>query len=172
MVPVGRGFRPDFVYPDLFSVDLGALRRRGVRALCVDLDNTLVPWNGPPDERALAWLDRARSFGFRVALVSNNSRRRTAEFARRTGLPIVAPAQKPRRAGIRRALALLGTPPEEAAVIGDQLWTDVWGGNRAGCTTVLVRPVDRREFAGTRVARLVEAAVLAWLSRSEGRGQA
>jgi predicted HAD superfamily phosphohydrolase YqeG len=50
-------------------------------------------------------------------------------------------------------------------VIGDQLFTDVLGGNRLGLFTILVQPIDQREFIGTRLVRQVERRVLAWLRK-------
>lgn len=165
MSVLGRGLRPDRVAESIFRIDLDALLRLGVRALCLDIDNTLVEWNRPPDDRLRTWLGRARARGFRMAVVSNNTQGRVASFCADLGLNGVAVAQKPRRGGFRRALALIGATPSEAAVIGDQLWTDVWGGNRLGCFTVLVRPLDRREFLGTRVARQLERLWLGVLVR-------
>ncbi|MBE3589486.1 MAG: YqeG family HAD IIIA-type phosphatase [Firmicutes bacterium] len=162
---MGRGLRPDRVARSVFDIDLAALRRMGITALCLDLDNTLVGWNRPPDERIRSWLAAVAELGFRVAIVSNNSAARVAAFCDELGLHGVAVAHKPRRSGFRRALEILGAEPSRAAVIGDQIWTDVWGGNRAGCFTVLVRPLERREFLGTRVARAFERLWLLLLRR-------
>lgn len=162
---MGRGLRPDRVARSVFDIDLHALKRMGITTLCLDLDNTLVGWNRPPDERIRSWLATVRELGFKVAVVSNNTTARVDTFCAELGLQGVAVARKPRRSGFRRAMALLGADPARAAVIGDQIWTDVWGGNRAGCFTVLVRPLERREFLGTKVARAFERLWLLLLHR-------
>ncbi len=76
------------------------------------------------------------------------------------GLPAVTGALKPRRGALRRALSVMGTAPETTALVGDQLFTDILGGNRLGLYTILVRPQSRKEFVLTRLVRRVERAVL------------
>ncbi|MBT9258434.1 MAG: YqeG family HAD IIIA-type phosphatase [Clostridiales bacterium] len=164
---MGRGWKPDFEARSLYHVDLEALRQRGVKGLILDLDNTLVHWNAPPDDRTRLFVEEARRQGFRLAVVSNNRVGRVAAFCRELGIQGVSMANKPRRRGFRQALRLLALKPEEAAVIGDQIWTDVWGGNRTGCVTVRVQPLGRREFIGTRLARAVEWVYLWFLRRTQ-----
>jgi uncharacterized protein len=165
-----RLLRPDEYRRSLFAIDLDRLHQRGIRAIIVDLDNTLVPWNDPhPTEQLLHWLTGARARGFAVCICSNNRGRRVEEFAGALGIPFVARAIKPSRRGFRRAMELLGVRPAETAVIGDQLFTDVVGGNRAGAYTILVQPMDvSREFILTRlINRPAERLALHFLS---GRG--
>jgi len=139
------------------------LAERGVRALLVDLDNTLAPWRSrDPAPEVRAWVRSLQSAGVGVCVLSNSRvPRRVAYVAADLGLPHVAWAGKPRRSGFRRALSALGVArPSEAAVVGDQLLTDVVGGNRIGAVTVLVRPVSPREFIGTRCIRPLEQWIL------------
>ncbi|HXG24870.1 MAG TPA: HAD hydrolase-like protein, partial [Chthonomonadales bacterium] len=72
---------------------------------------------------------------------------------------------KPRKRGFIEAMKELGVDSSKTAMIGDQMFTDVLGGNRAGVYTVLVRPIARREFIGTKVSRAVEKALLALFRR-------
>lgn len=152
--------------PSVFAVDLERLRERGIRAIIVDLDNTLVAWRHPrPTAAVHEWLARARAAGFKVCILSNGGARRVEAFAGECGIPCVGAAGKPRRRAFRAALACLGTQPRETAVVGDQIFTDVLGGNRMGLYTILVRPVCPREFVGTRIVRRVERWVLGYLRR-------
>lgn len=157
---------PAEVQPSIFAVDFAALRARGIRGLIVDLDNTLVPWRHPaPTPAVLEWLRRAEGAGLGVCIVSNGGSRRVEAFARQAGVAYVGGARKPRRHGFREAMARLGTSPAETAVVGDQLFTDVLGGNRLGLYTILVSPISPREFVGTRFMRLIEKLVLGRLVR-------
>ncbi len=81
-------------------------------------------------------------------------------MAQKLGLPFISGALKPRRGAFREALKLLDVEPRRAAVVGDQVLTDILGGNRLGLHTILVRPMSRREFAGTRITRLFERVIL------------
>lgn len=161
---------PGAVAPDVAAIPLDALRARGLRALIIDLDNTLTRWNDArcaPEVRA--WLGRARAGGFGICIVSNNGPERVQGFCDSLGLDVhwIADARKPTLGAYRKACDLLGVPGEAVAAIGDQVFTDVFGGNRAGVFTVLVRPLGRREFPATRLVRLVEAI---WLRRLRYRG--
>jgi len=159
--------RPAEFRHSIFEIDLARLRQMGKRAIILDLDNTLVRWNDPqPTPGLLAWLDKARAHGLQPCIVSNNRGHRVSEFAARAGVPFVSGASKPRRKGFREAMERLGVGPAETVVVGDQIFTDILGGNRSGAYTILVVPIDRREFIGTRLMRQLERWVLRYLQRN------
>ncbi len=158
---------PDMYASAIGYIDLDALAQSGVEVLIFDLDNTLVPWGSDDmDDEVLQWFRGARR-RFRLGMVSNALTERVQYWGDRLGIPAVARAAKPRRGGYREILEQMGECPERVAVIGDQMFTDVVGGNRMGMITVLVVPLSRREFIGTRMVRCVERAVLRLLV---GRG--
>ncbi len=144
------------------EVDPAELKSLGIRAVLLDLDNTLVPWQGHDvPEDVLDWLERLRAAGLRLYLVSNTRfGRRLRQLSERLQIPCVRRAWKPRRRGFRNALAALSVAPEHTAMVGDQMFTDVLGGNRLGLYTIMVRPMARREFVGTKVSRFVERRLL------------
>lgn len=140
------------------------LGARGLRALIVDLDNTLAVWNGlEPAPGVETWLQSLRTAGVDHVVLSNNGAGRVEAFGRRAGVAVLARAGKPRRGAFRRALSHLGTEPAQTAVLGDRLLMDVWGGNRVGLYTILVEPVDRRELWATRLVRRLEDAMVSHL---------
>jgi HAD superfamily phosphatase (TIGR01668 family) len=152
---------PDLYVKSIYHIDLDDLQRRGIRAIITDLDNTLVAWDDPlPNQRLIAWLKGAQAKGFSVYIVSNNSRDRVQKFARAFGVPAISKAIKPRRGAFRTACEAMGVEPKEAAIVGDQVFTDVLGGNRLGAYTILVVPVSDREFFGTKIMRMLERLVL------------
>ncbi len=150
--------RPGRIYSSILDVSLAELSRLGIRGIIIDIDNTLTEWHNPVlPEGAAAWLEQAEREGIRLCFVSNNSTRRARDVADKAGIPFIAKAQKPRRRSFWKAMEIMGTTPGQTAVIGDQLFTDILGGNRMGLLTILVTPISRREFFGTRLMRLVEA---------------
>jgi len=152
---------PDLYVKDIFHIDLDELSARGIRAIITDLDNTLVAWDDPlPNQKLHLWLKEVRDKGFSVYIVSNNSQERVQKFAKALGVPAISKAVKPRRGAFRTACDALGVKPEEAAVVGDQVFTDVLGGNRLGLYTILVVPVGTKEFIGTKFMRMLERFVL------------
>lgn len=152
---------PDLYVKSIFHIDLDELYRRGIRAIITDLDNTLVAWDDPlPNERLFTWLKGVQSRGFSVFIVSNNSQERVRKFAEAFGVPAISKAIKPRRGAFRTACESLGVTPKQTAVVGDQIFTDVLGGNRLGLYTILVVPVSGKEFFGTKIMRAMERFVL------------
>lgn len=161
-----RILRPAEYRESIFHIDLDKLKQKGIRAILLDLDNTLVKWNAPePTEELRRWLEKVKALGFETCIVSNNSGSRVSHFAAKVGVPFIPKATKPRRKGFREAMARLGVRPEETAVVGDQIFTDVWGGNRSGAHTILVMPIAKQEFFGTKIVRLAERWVLRRLDR-------
>ena len=144
-----RKLKPDIKCADIYELDTESLRRGGVRGLFFDIDNTLEPYSTPlPSERLAARLSELVACGFTVGILSNAKRARIAKFVEgfpeelRAHVLYVYSAAKPCKKGFRKLLAAAGLRAEEGAMIGDQLYTDIWGGNRAGLTTVLVPPID------------------------------
>ena len=162
-------FSPDENADRVVDIDLGALASSGFEALMLDLDNTLLPWQSsqvPPDVRG--WIERAKGMGMKLVILSNtHNPRRLARIASDLGIPSVHGALKPRKAGFARASALIGSPSEHTVVVGDQVLTDILGGNLAGMRTILVKPMSAREFIGTKVSRLIERCIFALLRRAE-----
>lgn len=157
-----ENFRPKEVVYSIASVHVAELRRRGFDTLLLDMDNTLLPWkdNDTPDFAA-QWVEQAKAVGMKVCIVSNTHRpSRLKKIAGELGVECVPRALKPRSQGFDLAMSMMGSSPEKTVVVGDQLLTDIWGGNRAGMYTILVAPMHPREFVGTKLSRLVEMFIL------------
>jgi HAD superfamily phosphatase (TIGR01668 family) len=150
--------RPERIYQTIFDIPLEELYRGGIYGMIFDLDNTLTEWrNKELSQKTVDWLHQAIELGIQICFVSNNSQHRVREIADQAGVPYVAKAQKPRRHSFRRAMEIMGLSPDETAVVGDQLFTDMLGGNRMGMHTVLVKPISKVEFFGTRFVRFIES---------------
>lgn len=152
---------PDLVVDSIYDINLETLQQNNIKALIIDIDNTLVAWNiKKADERSMGWIEHMKSHGIKVCLVSNNSKDRVVKFNQDLRLYVVHRAQKPRRAPFLKALRHLDTLPEETAMIGDQIFTDVLGGNRLKMFTILVKPISRKEFPLIRIKRVFEKMVM------------
>lgn len=156
-----EGFFPDYIYRSVQEIAPGFFKARGIRLAILDIDNTLVPYTQPdPTPAARAFLDRLAEEGVRFCFVSNNRAERIARFNQSIGAFFVARAKKPFRTGIRRAMEEHKVKPEETALIGDQIFTDVYGGRRSGVLTILVEPIEDKETLFFRFKRRMEKIVL------------
>ena len=154
-------------------IDPAALRSQGIRALLLDRDNTCVPRDSKSaPESVYAWLEEVRAAGIATCIVSNNThvhdvRRSASEL----GCDFVASAFKPLPFAIGRALRRLGVPPQQACMVGDQLFTDVMAGNAAGVRTILVKPQCPEDLWYTNVLfRMPERKLLADVTFRDHRG--
>lgn len=152
---------PDAYLSSVHAIDLKDLAARGIRVLLLDLDNTLLPrdTNVVPDELK-AWAAGLRERGFSVCLVSNNWHERVHHVASELGFDLVDKAIKPLPFAFRQALRLENATAKETAVIGDQLFTDILGGNMLGMRTILVAPLSATDLPHTLLLRRLEALVL------------
>ena len=157
----GALLKPTYWLPSVLAIDLEALRKSGIRGLIFDLDDTLVHALEPTAGPAVCdWLAHART-DFKIQIVSNNrSERRVRLAAEHLGLPFANLALKPSRRQLRRAVAEMGLFAHEVAVIGDQLFTDVLGGNRLGAVTILVDPMSAERKWHRKLMRSAEAYLL------------
>lgn len=158
---------PDILADSLLDIPLNTLRQKQIEAFIFDLDNTVTEWNSHVLRDEVArWFEMLKEEGFKACILSNNGEERVIKVARLLDIPYVYKAQKPRRSGFEKALALMGVSAGQTAVVGDQIFTDIWGGNRAGLFTILVQPLAWREFMGTKISRMAEYFVLRRIKRS------
>ena len=168
MASVLHQFCPTLRARDVTEITPGFLADRAIRALVLDLDNTLVPWHGREVAPSVSqWIEAMHAAGVSLCIVSNTHRPgRLKELAAVLGVQYVPSGGKPRRRGFYRAMEAMGVTADETAVVGDQVLTDIWGGNRSGLLTILVDPLSPVEFVGTRVvSRRVERLLLRLLAK-------
>ena len=149
---------PDQVFDRYTRITPQFLRERGVRLLLCDLDYTLAPRSvSAPDGALRAWLDRCREAGVTVAILSNNrSPRRVEAFCGALGIWYVGHAGKPSVKGFRRAMDQVGAGPEETAMLGDKLLTDVLGARRSGVKALMVEPLGGPAGTWNRVLHALQ----------------
>ncbi|MCD1258439.1 YqeG family HAD IIIA-type phosphatase [Paenibacillus athensensis] len=152
----------------IYDIQIDQLWSFGVRGIITDLDNTLVGARDPhATPELIEWLAQVRKLGFKVVIVSNNRRGRVSAFAEPLGIPFIYGAKKPTNVAFHKAMRLLGTNARQTAVIGDQMLTDVLGGNRMGLYTILVQPISvRDEGFFTKVNRRIEKLALSMMKKS------
>ena len=138
---------PDLIFPALTDVTAEALRSRGITFLMMDFDNTIVPYTTDvPTEKMRAWIEAMKASGIGLCVVSNSKKPRVVTFCKMYGLDCVTHAKKPFQKGISECLARFHLRPETAALVGDQIYTDVLGANCGGITSILVRAIHNHNF--------------------------
>lgn len=148
---------PNLILNSLHDLEHETLKELGIKGIIFDLDNTIIPWDR--QDMSLEMVERLNdllSEGFKICLLSNNMGKRVKSIANIFGIPFVSRAYKPAKSGFRNAVTAMELSSDQVAVIGDQLFTDILGGNRVGLVTIWVRPLSAQEFIGTKITRQLE----------------
>ena len=154
-------FMPKQMEESVLQIDLNKLKAIGIKGLILDLDNTVIKWNSDElEEPIYHWFKLLHAHQFKLCFLSNNFSKRVSHIARLIDAAYVARAWKPFSGGFSTCLEKLNMPAKSVAVIGDQLFTDILGGNCAGIFTILVKPLSHEEFITTKMMRVVENFVL------------
>lgn len=161
-----KQFLPNEHFKSVLEISPEQLRARGIKGIITDLDNTLVEWDRPnATPQLVQWFEDIKRHNIRVTIVSNNNEQRVKAFADPLKIPFIFQARKPLARAFHRAVAQMGIEKEEAVVIGDQLLTDVLGGNRSGFHTILVVPVAQTDGLATKFNRFVERRIMNWFRK-------
>ena len=139
-------FAPDKTYDSVYNIEYKMLKEKGIKALIFDIDNTLAPYElAEPDENIKGLFEMLFDMGFKLYVLSNNNKKRVSLFMRKVDIPHRWRALKPLAFFIRKAMKNMKVKSFETALIGDQIFTDVWGANRLGLFSILVNPISEKE---------------------------
>ena len=134
-------FYPTSYSDSAYSIDFGMLFRKGYRGLLTDIDNTLVEHGAPSNAESEAFFSMLHRMGWQTCILSNNHKRRVAPFAEAVNSFYICDAGKPGTRGYLQGMEQMGTGRENTLFLGDQLFTDIYGANRAGIRSILVKPI-------------------------------
>jgi HAD superfamily phosphatase (TIGR01668 family) len=148
---------PDYMFRTYSDITPEFLHSIGIRALLMDIDNTLAPYEHPdPDERNIRWLSAMQEAGIGLAFISNNDRERVERFNKDLGLPAYWKSGKPFRRSLDDAMTKLNVTARETAMLGDQLLTDALAGKHIGLRAIIVPPIKDKTSAFFRFKRWCE----------------
>lgn len=140
-------FLPYMVTDQVTDLTPALLKAHGIQLLMLDFDNTIVPYtSNTPSGEMQTWLETMLKSDIRLCVVSNSHNDRVRKFCDAYGLPCITHARKPSTGGIRRCLDQYGVAPAQAALAGDQIYTDTLGAGLAGVKAILVKAIHNHNF--------------------------
>jgi HAD superfamily phosphatase (TIGR01668 family) len=153
---------PDMLFEKITDISPQFLESRGISGIILDIDNTIMKdGQDCPDPFFFEWLESMRKNGIKAFLLSNGSRKgRVDDLCALLRIDGIHKARKPSAKGFREALRMMGLDAGQTAVIGDQIFTDVWGARRAGIFSILLEPISPEENTFVRFKRPFEKFVL------------
>lgn len=150
-------FKPTYVFKRVKYITPQFLNNHGIKALLLDLDNTLTTHNNPvPPQESLEWIGIMKNSGIKLIIVSNNTAERVTPFAQKLGLDFVPRGLKPLTKGFSQAIKRLGVNKKEVCAVGDQIFTDILGANLKGIRSIFVFPIELESSKPFKFKRALE----------------
>lgn len=148
---------PNECFDKVEQITIEYLQKRKIKALILDVDNTLIDYHRNLSETIIQWVKELKDHGIKLYILSNtNHREKVEEVSRALNIPYRNLAKKPFKAGFLKVKQELEEKSENIGVVGDQIFTDILGGNRCHMFTILVEPIDKKDFWYTAWKRPIE----------------
>ena len=145
-------FIPDMYQKSIYHIDYEKLLDDGIKCLLLDLDNTCVPYKDTtPNKKLIELIEMLKDMDFKIIIFSNASKKRIAPFKKELNIDCLARARKPFKKNFLKVIKLFNYDLSEVAIIGDQLYKDILGGNKVGIKTILVNPMSSDDMFLTRL---------------------
>ncbi len=152
---------PDFYCKNIKEVNIEKLRANNIKGIILDVDNTLIDLDHRLLEGAEEWCNDLKEQNIKFCILSNsNKKEKVKKVAKALDIPYISFGTKPLKRGFKKASETLNLPFKNLAIIGDQIFTDIIGGNRCKMYTILVEPISTRELFITAIKRGLENKII------------
>lgn len=154
-------FKPTYRIESVEKIPFVLLERDNIKGLIFDVDNTISTMGKGITEPCNKWIKEAKELGYKVCILSNSvNLKKVRKIMLDLDIQGLCFARKPSTKGFEMALNLLDLKKEQVIMIGDQVFTDVWGANRFGIKSILVNPINKKEGPFTLLKRPFERMIL------------
>lgn len=166
-----KKFYPKECAESSYDINYKRIYERGYRGILFDIDNTLVKHDAPADEKAIRLINDLKQMGFQICLISNNGEERVKLFNKEVKLKYIFDAGKPMVKNYNKAMKLMGTNTSNTIFVGDQLFTDIYGANRAGLRSYFVKPIGPEIEVQIKIKRKLEKIVIFFYNKQNRRNK-
>lgn len=161
------------IYPNAYlnkvqDITIEFLMKNNIKALILDVDNTLIDYYKNLSDEVIQWANEMKGQGIKLYILSNTNKKEKVEMvAKKLEIPYKSFAKKPSRKGFKKIQNELNFESKNIGVVGDQIFTDVIGGNRSKMFTILVDPVTPKDYWYTAWKRPLENFIKQKLKQEE-----
>ncbi len=147
-----ENFIPDIYQKSIYHIDYDKLLDDGIKCLLLDLDNTCVPYKDKePNKKLMELFETLKDMGFKLIIFSNAPKKRIAPFKKKLNVDSLARARKPLKKNFLKVIKMFNYELSDVAIVGDQLYKDILGGNKIGIKTILVNPMSKDDMILTKI---------------------
>ena len=159
---------PDLYAKSIHYIDYDKLKGRGIKCLLFDLNNTITPVSlKKPNKKIKDLFTKLKNMGFKIIIFSNSHKKRLKPFKDELEVDCAFKCMKPLKRKFNIILKEFKYTESEIAIIGDNIVTDILGGNKVGITTILINPLSNKEKLITKISRIYERKIIRKLSKQE-----
>ena len=150
-------FVPDMYFKSIYTIDYKGLKKKKVKCLIFDLNNTIAPLTlNKPNKKIMDLFEELKDMKFKLYIVSNSSKKRVEPFKNYLGVDSSYLSFKPSLKKLKKIYEINKFKDNEIAVIGDEIMTDIWSANRMNFISILVNPIGTKEYVSTKIGRVFE----------------
>lgn len=154
-------FYPNEYFDSVKDIDMNLLKKNNIKGLILDVDNTLIDFGKNMPEGIKEWIDEVKKQGIKCCILSNSNKlEKVKGVAEKLDIPFIYFAKKPLKFGFNKARKILDVQSNEIAVVGDQIMTDVIGANRSKMFSILVKPIEEKDYLLTKIKRPLENIII------------
>ena len=151
---------PDVLLEKVEDISINLLQKNNIKALILDVDNTLIDYKKNLSKSIIDWSKEMKKYNIKLYILSNtNDKEKVENVAKKLEIPYINFAKKPLKGGFIKVQKILQESSNNIAVVGDQIFTDIIGGNRCKMFTILVEPIEKKEYWYTKWKRPLENAI-------------
>jgi len=156
-----KRFYPTYMYQRVEEIPLELIKKEKIKLIILDMDNTLIDTNKRYKKELKDWIDIMKRNEVSLCILSNSPfKDKVKKISKELGLVFEFNATKPLLKGFKKIINANDVPKDKILMVGDQIFTDVWGGNRIGIKTVLVEPINKKESIFSKIKRPIEKSIL------------
>ncbi len=160
-------FVPDIYAQSIYTINYKKLKKKGIKCLLFDLNNTITSYDNDYPDQALTELFHELETNFKIIIVSNSNKDRIRPFKEKLNIDAAFSARKPFKKKFKKILNIYDYKDTEVAMIGDMIMTDIWGGNKMGFTTILVNSVSEDAPIHIRILKKFDNFIIKKLNKKD-----
>lgn len=156
----------EMLYPNEYlnsvkDISIELLEKNNIKGLILDVDNTLINLDRKMPAGVSDWAKDLKNKGIKICILSNSNKiEKVSAVAKIIGVPYIFFGKKPLKAGFLRAKEILKLDNKNIAVVGDQIFTDIVGANRCNMFSILVKPIEEKDYLLTKIKRPIEKLII------------